>query len=82
MADMKFDDFDGGYAAPLNGRFGRAVNLAGAAVSVALILGMAVWGYKLAVRDLNGIPVFRALAGPLRIAPDNPGGDVMAHQGL
>ncbi len=82
MADVKFDDFDGGYAAPLNGRVSRAVNLAGAALSVALIVGMAVWGYKLAVRDVNGIPVFRALAGPLRVAPDNPGGDVMAHQGL
>lgn len=82
MADVKFDDFDGGYAAPSNGGISRAVNLAGAVVSVALILGMAVWGYKLAVRDVNGIPVFRALAGPLRVAPDNPGGDVMAHQGL
>ena len=82
MADVKFDDFDGGYAAPLNGGISRAVNLAGAVISVALILGMAVWGYKLAVRDVNGIPVFRALAGPLRVAPDNPGGDVMAHQGL
>jgi len=82
MADVKFDDFDGGYAAPLNGSVSRAVNLAGAAVSVALIFGMAVWGYKLAVRDVNGIPVFRALAGPLRVAPDTPGGDVMAHQGL
>ncbi len=82
MADMKFDDFDGGYAAPQNGRVSRLVNLAGAACSVALIVGLAVWGYKLAVRDVNGIPVFRALAGPLRVAPDNPGGDVMAHQGL
>ena len=82
MADVKFDDFDGGYAVSSNSGISRAVNLAGAVVSVALILGMAVWGYKLAVRDVNGIPVFRALAGPLRVAPDNPGGDVMAHQGL
>lgn len=82
MADMKFDDFDGGYVAPGGGRVSRLINLAGAACSVALIVGLAVWGYKLAVRDVNGIPVFRALAGPLRVAPDNPGGDVMAHQGL
>ena len=82
MADMKFDDFDGGYSSPENGRVSRLINLAGAACSVALVLGMAVWGYQLAVRDVNGIPVFRALAGPLRVAPDNPGGDVMAHQGL
>ena len=82
MADIKFDDFDGGFAASGEGRFGRLINLAGAACSVALIVGLAVWGYKLAVRDVNGVPVFRALAGPLRVAPDNPGGDVMAHQGL
>ena len=82
MADMKFDDFDGGYSSPENGRVSRLINLAGAACSVALVLGMAVWGYQLAVRDVNGIPVFRAVAGPLRVAPDNPGGDVMAHQGL
>ena len=82
MADMKFDGVDGGFGVPQNGRINRMVNLAGAVCSVALIAGLAVWGYKLAVRDVNGIPVFRALAGPLRVAPDNPGGDVMAHQGL
>lgn len=82
MADVKFDNFDGGYAAPGGARVSRLVNLAGAVCSVALIIGLGVWGYQLAARDVNGIPVFRALAGPLRIAPDNPGGDVMAHQGL
>ena len=54
MADVEFDDFGDGFAAGHAGRFGRAINLAGAACSVALIVGLGVWGYKLAVRDVQG----------------------------
>lgn len=84
MADVDFDDFGSGYAGPAGGpgRLQRMVNLAGAVSSVALIVAAAVWGYKLAVRDVSGIPVVRALEGPMRTAPDNPGGDVVDHQGL
>lgn len=60
----------------------RIAHLAGAALSGALVLGLAVWGYNLAVRDVSGVPVVRAMEGPMRIAPDNPGGTVTAHQGL
>ncbi|MES2434630.1 MAG: SPOR domain-containing protein [Pseudomonadota bacterium] len=86
MADVDFDEFDGGYAeheaAPQSGRARNMINIAGAVCSVALVIGLGIWGYKLAVRDVSGIPVVRALEGPLRIAPDNPGGDVAMHQGL
>jgi hypothetical protein len=84
MADVDFDDFGSGYAGPADGRgrLQRMVNLAGAVSSVALIVAAAVWGYKLAVRDVSGIPVVRALEGPMRTAPDNPGGDIVDHQGL
>jgi hypothetical protein len=60
----------------------RWVNLAGAATSMALIAGLAVWGYKLAVRDVTGVPVIRAMEGPARIAPEDPGGDLARHVGL
>lgn len=60
----------------------RWVNMAGAATSVALILGVVVWGYKLAVRDVAGVPVIRAIEGAARIAPDDPGGDLARHVGL
>lgn len=60
----------------------RWVSLAGAATSVALIAGLAVWGYKLAVRDVTGVPVIRAMEGPARIAPEDPGGDLARHVGL
>lgn len=54
----------------------------GAAVSLALLAGVAVWGWKLAVRDVSGVPVVRALEGPMRVAPDQPGGMQAAYQGL
>lgn len=60
----------------------RWVQLAGAATSVALVLGVVVWGYKLAVRDVSGVPIIRAMEGPARIAPEDPGGDLAAHVGL
>lgn len=60
----------------------RWINLAGAATSVALMLGLVVWGYKLAVRDISGVPVVRAAEGPARIAPADPGGDFAQHVGF
>lgn len=55
---------------------------AGAVISVALVIGMGVWGYKLLVRDVSGVPVIRAAEGPMRVQPDDPGGQRAEHQGL
>jgi hypothetical protein len=60
----------------------RKVNLAGGLTSLALVVGLGVWGYKLAVRDVNGVPVIQALDGPMRISPADPGGEVADNQGL
>ena len=57
-------------------------NVAGAAVSLALLAGIGVWGYKLMVRDVSGIPVVRAAEGEMRVRPDDPGGQLARHQGL
>lgn len=62
--------------------FGRAVNIAGALASLALVIGVGVWGYKLMVRDVSGVPVVRALEGPMRVLPEDPGGQPADHQGL
>jgi sporulation related protein len=61
---------------------GRLVSLAGAAVSLLLIGGLAVWGYQLVMRDVSGVPVVRALEGPMRVAPEDPGGQFASHMGL
>ena len=89
MADMNFERFEGNRRSSKSAASGAAprnyqsmVNLAGAASSVALVLGLAIWGYKLAVRDVSGIPVVLALQGPMRVAPAAPGGSVADNQGL
>ena len=86
MADLEFEDFERGYGTSTSdGRLDRArriVNLTGAVCSVALVLGLGLWGYRLAVRDVSGVPVMRAMTGPMRMAPVDPGGDQASNQGL
>ncbi|MCL4188638.1 MAG: SPOR domain-containing protein [Rhodobacteraceae bacterium] len=64
------------------GALAVVVTWAGAILSVGLVAGLTVWGYRLAVRDVSGVPVIRALEGPMRIAPEDPGGSAVSHQGL
>lgn len=63
-------------------RVGMVVNWAGALLSVALLVGVGIWSYRLMVRDISGVPVVRALDGPMRISPEDPGGRQAAYQGL
>jgi hypothetical protein len=93
MADADHD-FGGGFStesqAPRRGareavdaaKVQRTIRIAGGLTSLALVLGLGVWGYKLAVRDVNGVPVIQALDGPLRISPSDPGGEIADNQGL
>jgi hypothetical protein len=61
---------------------GSLMNYAGAAVSLALVVGVSVWGYQLIMRDVSGIPVVRAMDGAMRVSPQTPGGDIASHTGL
>ena len=70
-------------SARMPGRAAALVQLAGGVVSLALLIGVAVWGTKMVIRDVSGVPVVRPLAeGPMRVAPENPGGAVTPHSGL
>ena len=84
--DIWHPDLEDGAEPPRRSKMGRAaqklVNSAGALTSVALVIGLGIWGYKLAVRDVTGVPVIAALEGPARIAPENPGGELAQHTGL
>lgn len=85
MADFDLGDLESGFAQgrpPRGQRLERALHLAGAASSALLLVGALWWGYQLAVRDVTGVPVMRAVAGAMRVAPSDPGGDVAGHQGL
>ncbi|WP_306150797.1 SPOR domain-containing protein [Roseovarius sp. MMSF_3281] len=80
MADMHGAQY--GAAPEQNNGIAKMANLAGAAVSLALIVGIGVWGYKIMVRDVSGVPVVRAAEGPMRIQPEDPGGRQALNQGL
>lgn len=68
--------------APATSWAAKMTQYSGALVSVALIAGAGVWGYKLLVRDAHGVPVVRAMEGPMRQRPDVPGGELALHTGL
>jgi hypothetical protein len=63
-------------------RAGAFLRFVGAALSIALLTGVVVWSYRLMVRDVSGVPVVRAVQGPMRVSPDDPGGRRAAYQGL
>ncbi|MXQ07078.1 SPOR domain-containing protein [Alphaproteobacteria bacterium GH1-50] len=79
MAAFSYDDFDD---TGQPGTVQAIINWGGAFLSVLLIAGLAVWGWKLWQRDVTGIPVVRALEGPMRVAPADPGGIASEYQGL
>ncbi len=60
----------------------RVAQWGGALISVALIIGMAIWVYGIVSRDVSGVPVVRANDGPLRVQPQDPGGQPADHQGF
>lgn len=85
--------YDGGHdygydqAAPMAtaadaSRVTQLINWSGALVSMGLVIGMGVWAFQLMVRDVADVPVIRALDGPMRIAPEDPGGSIAENQGL
>ncbi len=82
MTDFEYDEPVRADHVPRGAVVVSLVNWAGALISVLLIVGLGLWGYKLWVRDVSGVPVVRALEGPMRIAPADPGGVAAEHQGL
>jgi len=60
----------------------RLARRLGVVLSAALVGGLVWWGYGLVMRDVTGVPVLRALEGPARIAPEDPGGRLARHTGL
>ncbi|MEM7488714.1 MAG: SPOR domain-containing protein [Pseudomonadota bacterium] len=86
MADMDYFGAEYGVEEPAGlvqaaRNFGLA-NWAGALTSLGLIGGMAFWVADTALRDVSDVPVILALEGPMRVAPENPGGKVAPFQGM
>ncbi|MBL4768276.1 MAG: SPOR domain-containing protein [Rhodobacteraceae bacterium] len=86
MADIEYTDHvaeQGVDPEASGGSFvGGLTNVLGTLVSLGLLVGVGIWGYKLMVRDVSGVPVVRAIEGPMRMQPKNPGGQQADHQGL
>lgn len=61
--------------------FSAIVNWLGAALSVTLVVGLVWWAYDIAMRDTRAVPVVRAMEGPARVAPEEPGGFTAPHKG-
>ncbi len=72
----------GGEGPAQAGTLATVLNWTGALLSLGLVVGLSVWGYRMAVREVSGVPVIRALEGPMRLPPEDPGGRRVAHQGL
>ncbi|MEM8692267.1 MAG: SPOR domain-containing protein [Pseudomonadota bacterium] len=82
MGAPGYSDPDGSYEKQRSGRLASFANVLGAIMSLSLIVGISVWGYKLVVRDVSGIPVVRAAEGEMRVSPEDPGGQLALNQGL
>lgn len=59
-----------------------ALNWSIAGLSIAVLIGFAYWAISLGTRDPNEVPIIRAMEGPARITPNDPGGQQALHQGL
>ncbi|WP_210527570.1 SPOR domain-containing protein [Rubellimicrobium arenae] len=74
-------EYNAGAGGPL-AKARLAVWAGGGILSLALVAGIGVWGYKLVLREVLGLPVVAAEEGPMRVVPADPGGEVMPSQGL
>lgn len=54
----------------------------GAFASVGVLAVMVYWGLQLVQRDPNEVPVIKAMEGPARVQPEDPGGTQSNYTGL
>lgn len=83
MRDLYSDDFESVAADGADRLVPEGVRRAtGALVFLGVIVILGVWAWRLGTRDAHEVPVIRAMAGPSRVQPADPGGLQAAHQGL
>jgi len=52
----------------------------GGGTCLLIFIAIMYWGYHLGMQVSNPLPVIEAKEGPVRVAPDDPGGVVLEHQ--
>ncbi|MEY2992439.1 MAG: hypothetical protein RI946_1833 [Pseudomonadota bacterium] len=80
MAQQYYEETPQGVLGTQN--IGKFAHIAGAAVSLALILSAGYWTYKIVSRDVTKIPVVEARSEPMRVAPNDPGGKTAENMDL
>lgn len=83
------DDVEQDYAVAEDGRgswrarMGRRLSVwAGAGLALAVIVGVALWGYRLSQREASAVPVIRAALTPAKVQPEDPGGAEVPYQDI
>lgn len=83
MRDLYSDDFESVAAEGADKLIPEGLRRAtGAVVFVGVIALMGLWAWRLGTRDASEVPIIRAMDGPSRLQPADPGGLQAAHQGL
>ncbi|MFT3973602.1 MAG: SPOR domain-containing protein [Amaricoccus sp.] len=83
MRDLYSDDFESVAADGADRLIPEGMRrVTGAIVFVGVIVVMGVWAWRLGTRDASEVPIIRAMEGPSRLQPSDPGGLQAAHQGL
>src|SRR3954469_4725433 len=83
MRDLYSDDYESVAASDADRVIPEGVRrITGAAVFLGLIALLGLWSYRLGTRDAAEVPIIKAMDGPARVQPDDPGGLQAAHQGL
>ena len=68
--------------AHLPGMLRTAGHWAVALTSLGLVAGLVAWGHDTMTREIEGVPVIHAVAGKMRIAPQDAGGSSVRYQEL
>lgn len=83
MQDVFYDDYaEDDSPKGLRRVFAFYLKWGGAVISLAILALIIVWAYRLGVRDAREVPVIKAMDGPMRVLPEDPGGTRVANQGL
>ncbi|AEM41643.1 SPOR domain-containing protein [Ketogulonicigenium vulgare] len=83
MASITEGRFGGDDRQPPGGKGPRNVlQMVWLCVSLGLMVAVGVWGYRLLLREAAGIPTVHASTGPVRTAPEVPGGSTAQNIGL
>ncbi|MGI3167715.1 SPOR domain-containing protein [Pseudooceanicola sp. C21-150M6] len=61
---------------------GTILNVVGGLLSLGLLAGVGVWGYRTVTTDVSEIPVIHAAKDPMRVQPEEPGGRLSGNLGF